>query len=526
MEGLGRDYEAWMRLHRGDLPKDGGIVRTGSAQIRVGMGRGYPGRDEPRHRLVLPAREMRKPGWYASCPLFPIRSGEPAEQPSCRAITSRSEAPGYRSKWSIMPPPRRITPGVASVHVGSTDAGVIHGLRYNCGMTGELFLQLQRYVGFTARDRAALAGAREHVLPALPGVVEEFYATIARDPEAQAVLDADEARMDRLRGFFAEWLEQLFCGEYDFAYVEQRSRIGRTHVRVDLPQHYMFSAMSVIRRELMRAIERSAIRNKAEVVAALHKLLDLELAVMNDSFREDYVDRIQAVERVQFERRLGESEHLATIGQVAASLAHEIKNPLAGISGAIQILGSELDDKHPHKEIIGEALRQIDRLDAAVKDLLLYARPQNPTITRCDLSEILAESMILLRQEPAFERVKIRCEGLTDKHWVSVDGPQVKQVITNIMINAAHACDGEGLIECEFVPKAESVQLVISDNGAGIRPELLSRVFEPFFTTKARGTGLGLAICQRIIEAHQGTISIESRQQEGTRVTVELPKAE
>lgn len=434
--------------------------------------------------------------------------------------------PDDRSRWSFMPPARRISPGAASVHVGSNDGGVIHGLRYNCGMTGELFLQLQRYVGFTQRDRAALASAHDHILPELPAVVEEFYATIARDPEAQAVLDAGEERMERLRGFLVLWLKQLFCGEYDFEYVDQRSRIGRTHVRVDLPQHYMFSAMSVIRRELVRVIEASSMRNKGEVISALHKLLDLELAVMNDSFREDYVDRIQAVERIQFERRLGESEHLATIGQVAASLAHEIKNPLAGISGAIQVLGSELEDNHPHKEIIEEALRQIDRLDAAVKDLLLYARPQNPTITRCDLSEILAESMILLRQEPAFEKVKIRCDGLSEKHWVSVDGPQVKQVITNIMINAAHACEGAGLIECELVPKSGIVQLIITDNGAGIRPEILARVFEPFFTTKARGTGLGLAICRRIIEAHQGMISIESRHQKGTRVTVELPKAE
>jgi signal transduction histidine kinase len=390
-------------------------------------------------------------------------------------------------------------------------------------MSGELFAQFQRFVEFTGKDKLALLEARQRLRPFFESVVDEFYGTLLHDPEAQAILDAEIGRLERLRQNLRQWVDQLFCGEYDQAYFEQRSRIGRTHVRIELPQHLMFFGMSVIRRELVRVIIEARLPNAAVVISAVHKLLDLELAVMNDSYREDFVDRTQAVERLQFEQRLGESEHLATIGQVAASLAHEIKNPLAGISGAIQVLGSELGDEHPHKPIIEEALRQIDRLDAAVKDLLLYARPQNPTVARCDLSEIVAESMILLRQEPAFQNVRIRCEGLTERHWAIVDPSQVKQIITNILINAAHACEDDGDIDCALETDARVVRLRITDTGAGIRPEVLSRVFEPFFTTKARGTGLGLAICKRIIEAHQGVILIESRPSVGTRVTVEFP---
>lgn len=422
-----------------------------------------------------------------------------------------------------MVPKPSISMGLSSVSVGRGDSGVIHQLRYNRGMNGDLFIALQAYVGFTERDRLALGGARSQVLPLLSTVVSKFYETIASDPEAQAILDAEASRLMRLKGFLEQWLEQLFCSVYDHAYFEHRAKIGRTHVRVDLPQHYMFAAMSVIRRELVRVVDRTELKNKSDVISALHKLLDLELAIMNDTYREDYVDRIQAVERVQFERRLGESEHLATIGQVAASLAHEIKNPLAGISGAIQVLGSELDAGHPHKEIIDEALRQIDRLDAAVKDLLLYARPQNPTVSLCDMSEIVAESMILLRQEPAFQNIRIHYDGLSQKHWVTVDASQLKQVISNIMINAAHACDGDGDIECRLRSKPHVVLLLITDSGPGIKPDVLPRVFEPFFTTKARGTGLGLAICRRIVEAHKGTISIETGATKGTQVSVELP---
>lgn len=411
----------------------------------------------------------------------------------------------------------------AQIAYGAKDRVISAALRYDRGMSGELFAQFQRFVDFTGEDKLALSEARQRLRPFLESVVDGFYGSLLQDEEAQAILDAEAGRLERLRQYLRLWVDQLFCGEYDQAYFEQRSRIGRTHVRVNLPQHLMFFGMSVIRRELVRVIMEARLPNAAVVTSAVHKLLDLELAVMNDSYREDFVDRTQAVERLQFEQRLGESEHLATIGQVAASLAHEIKNPLAGISGAIQVLGSELGEAHPHKPIIEEALRQIDRLDAAVKDLLLYARPQNPTVARCDLSEIVAESMILLRQEPAFQNIRIRCEGLTKRHWGIVDASQVKQIITNILINAAHACEGDGDIDCALETDDRVVRLRITDSGVGIRPEILSRVFEPFFTTKARGTGLGLAICKRIIEAHQGVILIESRPSAGTRVTVEFP---
>lgn len=411
----------------------------------------------------------------------------------------------------------------AQVAYGAEDRVTSGALRYDRAMSGELFAQFQRFVDFTTEDKLALAQARQRLRPFLESVVDGFYGSLLQDKEAQAILDAESGRLERLRQYLRLWVDLLFCGEYDQAYFEQRARIGRTHVRVNLPQHLMFFGMSVIRRELVRVISEARLPNADVVTCAVHKLLDLELAVMNDSYREDFVDRTQAVERLQFEQRLGESEHLATIGQVAASLAHEIKNPLAGISGAIQVLGSELSEAHPHKPIIEEALRQIDRLDAAVKDLLLYARPQNPTVARCDLSELVAESMILLRQEPAFQNVRIRCEGLTERHWGIVDPSQVKQIISNILINAAHACEGDGDISCALESDSRVVRLRITDTGPGIKPDVLPRVFEPFFTTKARGTGLGLAICKRIIEAHQGVILIESRPSAGTRVTVEFP---
>ena len=397
--------------------------------------------------------------------------------------------------------------------------------RYNRGMAGDLFAEMKRYVGFTEADARTLADVRSRISPYLPEVVDRFYTALLADPSARAVLEADPDRLPRLRVYLREWLEMLFCGVYETAYYEHRCRIGRTHVRVDLPQHYMFTAMNIIRIKLSERLRAFQLPNACEALNALHKLLDLELAIMNETYREDYVDRIQSIERLEFEQRISESEHLATIGQLAASLAHEIKNPLAGISGAIQVLGAELNDGHPHKEIIAEALRQIDRLDAAVRDLLLYARPKQPSLRREDVSQIVAHALILLRQEPAFLPVRVRCEGLTEQHWALVDETQIKQVITNLMINAAHACEDGGSVECRISKHGDKVRLVIEDDGVGMQPHVLARAFEPFYTTKARGTGLGLAICRRIVETHQGTIEVESEPGMGTRVTIELPGA-
>lgn len=394
---------------------------------------------------------------------------------------------------------------------------------YNSDMSESLFEQMKEYVGFDAADARILAGLLEPLRPLLPAVVELFYARLERDPGARTVLYENPERVAALRQALLLWMTELFSGRYDHAYYERRRNIGRVHVRVELPQHYMFTAMSIVRLALAAKIEALEISDLARALSALHKLLDLELAIMNQTYREDLVTRMQAIEHAQFEQRISESEHLATIGQLAASLAHEIKNPLAGISGALQVLGSQLPRSHPHKEIIDEALSQIDRLDAAVKDLLIFARPKPPTTAPTNLSEVVAATLTLLREEPAFRRVQVRCDGLDEAHRALADATQMQQVVTNVLLNAAHACEDGGEIDIRIIPRQRAVLLTIEDKGIGMSPDVLSRAFEPFYTTKARGTGLGLSICKRIIEAHHGTLEIKSRVGWGTRVTIELP---
>lgn len=403
---------------------------------------------------------------------------------------------------------------------------------YNWSMSNELFREMKSYLQFGESDAAALADIRSRIAPQLSDVVDHFYARLLQQPGASAVFrghggdeSTAQATMARLRSTLLVWLDELFSGTYDEAYYESRCRIGRTHVRVELPQHYMFMAMNVIRLELNGRIRKLALPDPIQgaTLRALHKLLDLELAIMNQTYREDLVRQMQDLERAHYEQRISEAEHLATIGQLAASLAHEIKNPLAGISGAIQVLGAGMATNHPHREIIAESLRQIDRLDAAVRDLLIYARPKPPEKSRVDLCELIGHALVLLREEPAFRDVRVMCENMEASCTVQADEAQMHQVVSNLLLNAAHACERGGTIRCRIDEADALVRLTIEDNGCGMASDVLVRVFEPFYTTKARGTGLGLSICKRIVEAHRGAMDIESKIGKGTRVTVEIP---
>lgn len=392
-------------------------------------------------------------------------------------------------------------------------------------MSSDLFREMKSYLQFGDADAAALAQVRSRIKTQFPLVVEHFYARLNQHPGASAVFRGDEKMMARLRRTLLGWLEELFSGTYDDDYFESRCRIGRTHVRVELPQHYMFMAMNVVRLELSSRIRQLDLPAgmQGAVLNALHKLLDLELAIMNQTYREDLVRQMQDLERAHYEQRISEAEHLASIGQLAASLAHEIKNPLAGISGAIQVLGAGMAADHPHREIIAESLRQIDRLDAAVRDLLIYARPKPPEKTRVNLSELIGHALVLLREEPAFRHVRVMCENMEAPCPVQADEAQLHQVVSNLLLNAAHACERGGTIRCRIDVADALVRLTVEDNGCGMASDVLVRAFEPFYTTKARGTGLGLSICKRIVEAHRGAMDIESKTGKGTRVTVEIP---
>jgi len=379
-------------------------------------------------------------------------------------------------------------------------------------------------LGFDQRDAANVRSLAPHTMPAILGVVERFHERLLLDKDARSVFTGGDKQIARHRAALALWLRELLEGRCDEDHFETRRRIGSAHVRTGVSQHYLVAGIELIRQELESTIRGTAVPEVDEKLKSLHKLLMLELAIMLEGYKESYSEQIRRSERSVVEEKLTRAEHLAEIGQLAASLAHEIKNPLAGISGAIQIIRDAMASDDPHQPIVTEILGQINRLDATVKDLLQYARPTPPRVTRVALDEVVTRVLTILREEPALQGVQIEYGNVRTSTIVSADDAQIEQLLINLILNAAHASDEGGVIHLGIAGNTSRVRLIVKDEGRGMPQEIRDRAFEPFFTTKAKGTGLGLSICRRIVEVHGGDIDLESAVGKGTTCTVTLPR--
>jgi two-component system sensor histidine kinase HydH len=395
---------------------------------------------------------------------------------------------------------------------------------YNGSMPCSFFEDMKKHIGFGEEDVANLRTLEPAVRGYFGLVTDRFYERLFRDPGARAVFTGGQAQMEHQRKVLDQWLSDLFTATYDRAYCERRMSIGQAHVRVGMPQHYMFSAMEIIRQELENVIRRTSLPDIDQKLASVHKLLSLELAIMLESFKNSYTSKVRQEERSFAEERVTRSEHLAEVGQLAASLAHEIKNPLAGISGAIQVIRDAMRPDDPHRPIIREIVGQINRLDAAVKDLLIYAKPKPPTIQPCDLNAVINRVVKLFRGTAAFRRVELRFRPASVP-LAPADENQIEQLVINLLVNAAHACEANGgKVDVSLSEENGLIRLVVADTGEGMDEKTRQRAFEPFFTTKARGTGLGLSICRKIVDAHGASITLTSARGQGTRVTIDFPR--
>jgi PAS domain S-box-containing protein len=225
--------------------------------------------------------------------------------------------------------------------------------------------------------------------------------------------------------------------------------------------------------------------------------------------------------RVQMEGQLREQAALAKLGEMAAVIAHEVKNPLAGIRGAIQVFGGRMMQEGINAQILNEIVTRIDALDQMMKDLLLFARPPKPKRAPVDLIPLVRTTANLLNEDPALKQVDIEIDGAAP--LVSADPDMLKVVFHNLLINGAHAMQGKGRIRVAVEPIDTSCQIAFADGGPGIPPEIREKVFTPFFTTKTRGSGLGLPTVKRFVEAHDGQIAIECPPAGGTTVFIRLP---
>jgi two-component system sensor histidine kinase PilS (NtrC family) len=254
---------------------------------------------------------------------------------------------------------------------------------------------------------------------------------------------------------------------------------------------------------------------------------------------------------VEMEAELRRSERMAAVGQLSASLAHEVRNPLAAISGSIQMLQTRLGSMEgfggspePGK-LMGIALREIDRLDRLIADFLGYARPGPLNLRALRVRAVVADVLEIFEASRS-EDVEVRTR-IDDELSVRADPDQLRQVLWNLVINAAHAMPEGGVLEVsgariageapqegsqesrkegEDEVKVDLVEIVVADGGVGIAAEELTRIFDPFYTTKREGSGLGLATVHGIVAKHGGSIRVESKVGCGTTIRVRLPAAE
>ena len=231
--------------------------------------------------------------------------------------------------------------------------------------------------------------------------------------------------------------------------------------------------------------------------------------------------------------KIQRTEGLAAVGEVAAGLAHEVKNPLAGIKVSIEVLKNELSLEQEDKEIFLRIINEINRIEALLKNLLNYARPLKPQPDSVNLHELLdaliKTSEFSLRspsaKSPLTKDISFIKDFDPDSPKISADAAQLQQVFLNLMLNGIDAIEEKGTITIKTARTPdESVQIQISDTGKGIDPKALEMIFHPFFTTKPKGNGLGLAICKRLVEQHSGTINAFNNPEGGATFVITLPE--
>jgi two-component system sensor histidine kinase PilS (NtrC family) len=217
------------------------------------------------------------------------------------------------------------------------------------------------------------------------------------------------------------------------------------------------------------------------------------------------------------EDNLKRVEKMAYMGEMAAGLAHEIKNPLASLSGSIQLLKEDLRYEPDHERLMEIILRETDRLSTLVNEFLFFARPPTGKPEKVNLKSAIDEVADLFNRDSQNAH-KIRLEKVYEKgFWVLIDPTHLSQIIWNLLLNAAEAIGEEGHILINCTPeKGKDIKIQVRDNGCGMEPEVTRTIFDPFFTTKPQGTGLGLSITHRILESYDSRLEVHSTPGKGT----------
>ena len=262
-----------------------------------------------------------------------------------------------------------------------------------------------------------------------------------------------------------------------------------------------------------------------------------ELGRLGNSFNEMIRKLSDAQDELEkfHHRQLARADRLASLGEMAAGIAHEIKNPLAGIYGAAQVLSGEFPEGDPKREILDEMMALMKRLDQTIRDLLNFSRYTEPQFSMVNLNEVIDKVLFLVKQIPEGKRATIGREFDPGMPEIEADQEQIKQVFLNLVLNALQAspegCNLTVRTHSEIPPEVPDVKIrsrfvmaTVADDGPGIPADRIGKIFQPFFTTKESGTGLGLSMTRKILDLHDGWITAASQEGKGATFTVFLPK--
>lgn len=275
--------------------------------------------------------------------------------------------------------------------------------------------------------------------------------------------------------------------------------------------------------------ERSQLRHEVSIQGAGGKLVPL--GTSTTLLRDAVGDKRGAIcvfqnlaEVHEMRERVRKADRLAAIGELSAGIAHELRNPLASISGSIEMLAGELEVTGEHKHLMELVMRESDRLDRIISDFLDYARLRAPVKRPTDIGMCLEDVILLLKNNVVKSQgIDINLVPLEDEITVRFDDDQMRQVFLNLAVNGCEAMTEKGRLDIDVTHSERWVKIAFRDEGPGIEDVELNRLFEPFFTTKDGGTGLGLAIANKIVESHGGRIDFRNRETGGAEFVVGLP---
>jgi signal transduction histidine kinase len=374
------------------------------------------------------------------------------------------------------------------------------------------YQDLQRYVGWEIADEDRTRAAAPSLLPCFPHIIDDFYEEIERHPEARRVITGGRDQIERLKRSLLSWIEELFFGQYDADYVARRWSVGLRHVQVGLNQVYVNAAMSRMRSGLLsyhEHISRGPFEDVLLTRRSINKLIDLDLAIIEDAYQTEFLERQRRVER------------LATIGQVAGGIAHELRNPLNVIKTSIYYLRNA---KNASPDKIATHLERIDRqanlADSVITALHDFGRLPMPQFEAVSLDGLLQD---IVRDSVIAKNIQVAIECPADLPPVCADSKQLRIVLANLVRNAQEAMAEGGRLSIGASAADGQVLINVADNGIGMSPELLQRITEPFHSTKTRGLGLGLAIVRAILDRHHARLAVKSELGVGTTFTVIVP---